>query len=212
MTDYASQGKTRLYNLVDLTFSRTHQNYYTALSRGVSTAGTLILSSFHPSKITAGASGALRQEFRELELLDDITTMRFEGKLPRKVAMADRRSSIITLYCEHKGLSYMPSEMHKALKWSKHDPYLEPDESELQWRILDKSKKNAPDKPESSAVSKKVKRLLSPGQLLQPPTKKAKLRATPPDSLCQSESIQLLTPIGTQWQNNSCAYDAFIAV
>lgn len=82
MTDYASQGKTRLYDVVDLTFSWTHQNYYTALSRGVSIAGTLILSSFLPSKIMGGASGALCQEFRELELLDDITTMHFEGKLP----------------------------------------------------------------------------------------------------------------------------------
>jgi len=72
MTDYASQGKTRQYNVVDLTYSRSHQGYYTALSRSSSAAGTLILSSFHPSKITGGASGALRQEFRELELLDNI--------------------------------------------------------------------------------------------------------------------------------------------
>lgn len=212
MTDYASQGKTRLYDVVDLTFSWTHQNYYTALSRGVSIAGTLILSSFLPSKIMGGASGALCQEFRELELLDDITTMHFEGKLPWKVAMADHRSSIIALYHKHKGLSYMPSEIHKALKWSKHNLYLESDKSELQWWILDKSKKNAPDKPKLSVVSKKVKRSLSPGQPLQPPTKKAKLCPTPPDSLCQSESIQLLTPIGTQWQNNSCTYNMIISV
>jgi hypothetical protein len=43
-----------------------------------------------PGKITGGASGALRQEFRELELLDDITRLRFEDKLPSKVTMADR--------------------------------------------------------------------------------------------------------------------------
>ena len=30
MTDYASQGKTRPKNPVDLTYSRTHQGYYTA--------------------------------------------------------------------------------------------------------------------------------------------------------------------------------------
>jgi hypothetical protein len=59
MTDYASQGKTRLYNVVDLTYSRSHQGYYTALSRSSSAAGTLILLSFHPSKITGGALGAL---------------------------------------------------------------------------------------------------------------------------------------------------------
>jgi hypothetical protein len=89
MTDYVSQGKTRPYNVVDLTYSRSHQGYYTALSRSATAARTLILSSFHPSKITGGASGALRQEFRELELLDNITALCFMDKLPRKTAMAD---------------------------------------------------------------------------------------------------------------------------
>ena len=43
MTDYASQGKTRPYNIVDLNNLRTHQAYYTALSRSSSADGTLIL-------------------------------------------------------------------------------------------------------------------------------------------------------------------------
>ncbi|KAF8235499.1 hypothetical protein L208DRAFT_1149311, partial [Tricholoma matsutake] len=63
MTDYASQGKTRPENVVDLSYSRSHQAYYTALSRNSTAAGTLILTGFHPHKITGGASGALRQEF-----------------------------------------------------------------------------------------------------------------------------------------------------
>ncbi|KAF8811286.1 hypothetical protein BYT27DRAFT_7090077, partial [Phlegmacium glaucopus] len=61
MTDYASQGKTRPYNVVDLSQAHSHQSYYTALSRSATAAGTLILNSIHPSKITGGASGALRQ-------------------------------------------------------------------------------------------------------------------------------------------------------
>ena len=89
MTDYASQGKTRPFNVVDLSQCRSHQGFYTSLSRSSTAAGTLILTSFHTSKITGGASGALRQEFRELELLDDITKLRFKDKLPRKIAMAD---------------------------------------------------------------------------------------------------------------------------
>ncbi|KAF8223393.1 hypothetical protein L208DRAFT_1316951, partial [Tricholoma matsutake] len=64
MTDYASQGKTRPLNVVDLSYSRSHQAYYTALSRSSTTAGTLILTGFYPHKITGGASGALRQEFQ----------------------------------------------------------------------------------------------------------------------------------------------------
>ena len=125
MTDYASQGKPRPYNVVDLSQCQSHQGYYTSLSRSAMAAGTLILSSFHPSKITRGASGALRQEFREQELLDNITMLKFEGKLPRSIAMADHRNILIDLFEKHKGENYMPSTMHKAICWSKSDLFLE---------------------------------------------------------------------------------------
>ena len=101
MTDYASQGKTRPYNVVELSQCRSHQSYYTALSRSATAAGTLILNTIHPSNITGGASGPLRQEFRELELLDNITTLLiFNEKLPRKVAMGDRRNILIDRFRE----------------------------------------------------------------------------------------------------------------
>jgi len=58
MTDYALQGKTRPFNLVNLHNLRTHQAYYTALSRSSSADGTLILQGFDPSKITGKISGA----------------------------------------------------------------------------------------------------------------------------------------------------------
>ena len=125
MMDYASQGKTRAYNVVDLSQCRSCQGYYTSLSRSATAAGTLILSSFHPSKITGGASGALRQEFQELKLLDNITMLRFEDKLPRNIAMADCRNTLIDLFQKHKGKNYMLSTMHKAIRWSKSDPFLE---------------------------------------------------------------------------------------
>ncbi|KDR72200.1 hypothetical protein GALMADRAFT_1343753, partial [Galerina marginata CBS 339.88] len=63
MTDYASQGKTREANLVDIGRSRNHQAIYTALSRGASADGTAILQGFDATKITCGISGYLRQEF-----------------------------------------------------------------------------------------------------------------------------------------------------
>jgi len=59
MTNYASQGKTRLYNVVDLSQSHSHQSYYISLSRSTTADGTLILNSIHPGKITGGTSGAL---------------------------------------------------------------------------------------------------------------------------------------------------------
>ena len=73
----------------------------------------MILNSLHASKVTGGASGALRQEFREpeLELLDDITTLRFNGKFPTNIAMADCRNTVIALFREYKGLGYVPSKV-----------------------------------------------------------------------------------------------------
>ncbi|PBK59624.1 hypothetical protein ARMSODRAFT_991100 [Armillaria solidipes] len=78
MTDYAAQGKTCPFNVVDLHKCKSHQSLYTCLSRSASAAGTIILQGMSEgmrSKITKGASGALRQEFRELELLDEITAL-----------------------------------------------------------------------------------------------------------------------------------------
>ena len=40
MTDFASQGKTRPFNPVDLNNCRSHQAYYTALSRSSTAEGT----------------------------------------------------------------------------------------------------------------------------------------------------------------------------
>ena len=51
MTDFASQGKTRPYNPVDLNNCRSHQAYYTALSRSSSADGTIIIQGFDSKKI-----------------------------------------------------------------------------------------------------------------------------------------------------------------
>ncbi|KAF8229990.1 hypothetical protein L208DRAFT_1283897 [Tricholoma matsutake] len=74
-----------------------HQSYYTALSRGTSAAGTLITQPFHPQKITGGASGALRQEFRELELLDEITDLLYNSRLHRSV-IGEQRNILIASF------------------------------------------------------------------------------------------------------------------
>jgi hypothetical protein len=82
MTDYASQGKTQYFNVVDLSGCCNHMSYYTSLSRGSTAEGTVIVQGFNPHKIMCGASGYLQQEFRELELLDEITKLSYEGILP----------------------------------------------------------------------------------------------------------------------------------
>jgi len=82
MTDYSAQGRARVNNVVDPSGCPTHHSYYTALSRSASADGIILLSPIDPTKITGGISGWLWQEFQEVELLDDITTMQSEGTLP----------------------------------------------------------------------------------------------------------------------------------
>jgi hypothetical protein len=55
------------------------------LSRSATAAGTIILQGFDTKKITGKASGALRQEFRDLELLDEITKLHYHSKLPKSI-------------------------------------------------------------------------------------------------------------------------------
>ena len=118
MTDFGSQGKTRPWNVSDPNNLRSHQSYYTALSRSATAEGTLILQGFDPKVITGGCSGALRQEFRELELLDEITRLRYLRKLPALVD-GDTRNHIIVAFREWKGEHYIPQSVHPSIRWSK---------------------------------------------------------------------------------------------
>ncbi|KAI9059282.1 hypothetical protein FKP32DRAFT_1580415 [Trametes sanguinea] len=117
MTDYASQGRTRVNNVVHLTHCKNHQSIYTCLSRSSSLQGTLLLDGFDASKIRGGASSALRQEFRELELLDDITRLRDEGLLPETVCGSSRRE-LLKSFVAWKGKKYVPPHVHPALDWA----------------------------------------------------------------------------------------------
>lgn len=72
----------RPQNPSDLNNLKSHQSYYMALSRSATAEGTLILQGFDPRVIIGGCSGALRQEFQELELLDEITRLCYSRKLP----------------------------------------------------------------------------------------------------------------------------------
>ncbi|PPQ73348.1 hypothetical protein CVT24_012186 [Panaeolus cyanescens] len=94
MTDYASQGKGRKINVVDIARSLTFQGIYTALSRGLSLDGTLIIRKFDKSQISGVLDGALRQEFRDLNYLDLITKMWFEGELPSHIIGETRQDTI----------------------------------------------------------------------------------------------------------------------
>ncbi|KAA1478943.1 hypothetical protein DENSPDRAFT_752413, partial [Dentipellis sp. KUC8613] len=146
MTDYCSQGRTRPMNVVDLQNCRTHQSMYTCLSRSASIDGTVILQGFDPKKIQAGLTGHLRQEFRELEILDDITQLAYMKKLPDYVN-GSTRNKIINSYQIWKGTGHVPKNVPLKLKWSKSNPLpLLDATTDTHWQILKASSRSSKDK------------------------------------------------------------------
>lgn len=123
MTDFSSQGRTRLYNVVDLQNCNTHQSIYTCLSRSASAKNTLIIQGFDSQRITGGLSGYLRQEFRELELLDQITELKYLGTLPDNIC-AETRRALIYQFRKWKGTNFVPTNTHNAIKWNEDDPLI----------------------------------------------------------------------------------------
>ncbi|EPS93023.1 hypothetical protein FOMPIDRAFT_1091957, partial [Fomitopsis schrenkii] len=82
----------------------------------------------------------LRQEFRELELLDEITRLKYEGILPHQVDGATR-VALIHSYRTFKGMKYIPRTVHGALKWSEIDTFeVEEPYKEAEWEILKHSR------------------------------------------------------------------------
>jgi hypothetical protein len=228
MTDYASQGKTRPYNVVDLHNLRTHQAYYTALSRSSSADGTLILQGFDPTKITGKISGALRQEFRELELLDDITDKYYQGKITL-LPVDNTRNSLIKAYREAQGLFYIPPSVHKAIRWSKKDPFLEAEIHNFGWHIARPGPSNQPDNDLDEETTKEIiqnsdntrsqKRV---HDMIMTPEKQKntveKVRS-PPHKIQKGLNTNNAhqqghnsMPDGFVWSNNSCAYDTVLTI
>ena len=97
----------------------------------------------------------MRQEFRELDLLDDITSLQFDEKLPTKIAMADRKNTLIHLFIEWKGEKYMPRTMHPAIQWSKSDPFLLSSDN-VNWCVLGSKVDMIKPKPERSVPNVQV--------------------------------------------------------
>ncbi len=116
MTDFAAQGRTRLINVVHLRHCKGHQSLYTCLSRSSSLTGTLIIGDFKASKMRSGARFALRREFRELEMLDDITRLRCENQLPVNVS-GQTRAELLASYVAWRGPRYVPPNVPEALSW-----------------------------------------------------------------------------------------------
>ncbi|KIJ37916.1 hypothetical protein M422DRAFT_177268, partial [Sphaerobolus stellatus SS14] len=85
------------FNVIDLTDCHTHLSYYTCFSQRATIAGTVIVGGFNPNIIQGGTSGLLRQEFRELEMLDEITRLQSDETLHQSVE-GELRTSLMVNY------------------------------------------------------------------------------------------------------------------
>jgi hypothetical protein len=221
MTDFASQGKTRPYNPVDLNNCKDHQSIYTCLSRSSTASGTIIVQGFDSDKITGGMSGYLRQEYRELELLDEITKLKYEGVIPDSANInGHRRNIIIRQYREWKGENHVPPLLHPAIKWSQSNPFpLTPIINDSKWELIEKDTKSKEIKgpkyvdrsqfvpAQDARVSENKKRKVKDiDDDLYTPNKKLK-KGFNPDVPCKS-------PVGMIWDssNYSCAYDSLFTI
>jgi hypothetical protein len=120
MTDFSSQGRICPNNPVDLNYCQSHQSYYTCLSRSADVDGTIIVQDFDPGMITGDTSGHLGQEFGELEILDEITKLHYEGSLPDPIN-GNRCNVLIHQFQEWNGNDYVPPGVHVAIRWDKYN-------------------------------------------------------------------------------------------
>ena len=226
MTVYSSQGKTRPDNVVILNSCRDHLSYYTALSRSSTADGTIIIQGFNPNKITCGAPGYLRQEFRELELMDEITRLRYEDKLSPSIN-GNLRNALIRQYQLLKGESYVPDEVPETLKWTKSDPMnVLKVQTDTKWQLIEKFKeKGTKYTPASGTVAidnnkskkRKADEISSDTQVdvdvsdIKVPSVTVISNKRPNINLdVQNQDA----PVGLIWdsQDYSCAYDALFTI
>ena len=222
---------------MDLNNFSCHQAYYTALLQSASAAETLILQGFDPKIITCGASAALRQDFRSLEILDEITLLWFNSNLPSYMGGYIRKD-LVKSFRKWNGKSYMPSIIHSAIRWNKKNSFLEDDIEDL---TADKLLGKLPnDNGESDKISSKIARSMHSAKVNQndeidtmtaPSTPLYTKRKALNDNesmmkvtskRCkhnspQSPTVNLLMccdgiPKCLRNSNNSCGYDAVITI
>ena len=93
-----------------------------------------------------------------MELLDEITKLRYESKLHKSVA-GDTRNALIHTYRQYKGSKYVPSYVHQSIKWSETDPMLEPIRDDAEYKNIKQSKYSRTTQNESNKITEKKRNL-----------------------------------------------------
>ncbi|KAF5346590.1 hypothetical protein D9758_013445 [Tetrapyrgos nigripes] len=204
MTDFASQGKTRDSNVADIYNSCDFRAIYTALSRSSSASGTMILQGFNVSHITGGISnkGGYQQELRELEILNDITKLCVDQKLPRSI-IGELRGPLIQQYRSHFGNRHRPEGLHQSLVWDADEKFESTLHKDISWIILEKeeTKHHAKKKQSGNFV---------PIDMTSLDCNEMKVKSI--SILSEETSVSEQAPSHDyptlKWSANSCAYDS----
>lgn len=150
MTAHASQGATRQYNSVELSRCFDNRSYYTALSRGTSADKTLIIGQYEAHKIQKRIDGGLQQEFRHLALLDEITMLAYERRLPPTVKGYMRWAMLDSYHKTFPGKRLPGTNAH----WLE-GPEIRSQNTGLSWHILNKPKRKRGDSDEENTGRRK---------------------------------------------------------
>ncbi|KAI1785041.1 hypothetical protein LXA43DRAFT_900608, partial [Ganoderma leucocontextum] len=205
MTDFASQGRTRPYNVTHLKHCQNHQSIYTCLSRSTSLAQTIIIGMFPTGKLQHGLSPNLRREFQELKLLDYITALRSQGHLP-SIVEGGCRGTLLKSFRNWKGHNFAPEGIHPALDWTH--------ESDDPFTLSGPSRPTLvhanifPD-TESTLISNPKKHPHEQWEAKRAPKPPLASPSVPPES-----TNEPFCATGLIWDstNYSCGYDAFLTV
>ena len=214
---------------------------YTCLSRGSTYHGTAIVQGFTASKVQTGINGYLRQEFRELEMLNDITKLYYDCQLPATVGGVTRKQVIYT-FRQWKGQNYVPENVSEHITWSENSPWGndEPGEEDIFVLVQESSKSKKQKTGVNGSTEKKTRQpktvpvyidakgstTLQALSMDQRPKMKRKRQANdqPPTTESKAKKLRLI-PVPTQaaaetiqkewgfkWHDNSCAYDTILPI
>ncbi|KZT27282.1 hypothetical protein NEOLEDRAFT_1036564, partial [Neolentinus lepideus HHB14362 ss-1] len=159
-----------------------------------------------------GTSRYLRQEFRELEILDHITDLRYHGILPAHIE-GHQRNTLVQAYQMWKQ-NECPGNMHTAIQWDESNPFdlLELVENEI-WNAI---------KPKKIEVDQMHPVTKLPGQdiyhkppVLRPTTTTIHHEDTTlaKEFIPSQNQVRHQIPQGFIWDSTySCAYDALLMI
>ena len=202
---------------IDLGLCYTHQSYYTCLSQSASADGTVIVQGFDSKKITGGLSGFMRQEFRDLEILNKITEERFLGHMSKSVS-GNLRNSLIRSYRIYKGKHLDTTEWHPHIQWRNGEDKIPEVENDGTWDMkvsqeivsMGVVKKKPTVKSKNTATKHHIDTSSNLQEVKENPVTSGSSKRSRSGAIIEDNT----RPTGLTWdsRNYSCAFDAIITI